>query len=135
MKARKINYKSVIKKLKAVQSEIKSKEKILIVLAEKLNNGSYRIAETTKEYKRKDFIIENEKKFNNYIENLKNEECTIIIDDELISLTEEISEKITKQCTKKELKTIINDLEETETDKIILKNIKTITGDDENEII
>ena len=135
MKARKINYKSVIKKLKAVQSEIKSKEKILIVLAEKLNNGSYRIAETTKEYKRKDFIIENEKKFNNYIENLKNEECTIIIDDELISLTEEVSEKITKQCTKKELKTIINDLEETETDKIILKNIKTITGDDENEII
>ena len=135
MKARKINYKSVIKKLKAVQSEIKSKEKILIVLAEKLNNGSYRIAETTKEYKRKDFIIENEKEFNNYIENLKNEECTIIIDDELISLTEEISEKITKQCTKKELKTIINDLEETETDKIILKNIKTITGDDENEII
>lgn len=135
MKARKINYKSVIKKLKAVQSEIKSKEEILIVLAEKLNNGSYRIAETTKEYKRKDFIIENEKKFNNYIENLKNEECTIIIDDELISLTEEVSEKITKQCTKKELKTIINDLEETETDKIILKNIKTITGDDENEII
>lgn len=135
MKARKINYKSVIKKLKAVQSEIKSKEKILIVLAEKLNNGSYRIAETTKEYKRKDFIIENEKEFNNYIENLKNEECTVIIDDELISLTEEISEKITKQCTKKELKTIINDLEETETDKIILKNIKTITGDDENEII
>ncbi len=135
MKARKINYKSVIKKLKAVQSEIKSKEKILIVLAEKLNNGSYRIAETTKEYKRKDFIIENEKEFNNYIENLKNEECTIIIDDELISLTEEVSEKITKQCTKKELKTIINDLEETETDKIILKNIKTITGDDENEII
>ena len=135
MKARKINYKSVIKKLKAVQSEIKSKEKILIVLAEKLNNGSYRIAETTKEYKRKDFIIENEKEFNNYIENLKNEECTVIIDDELISLTEEISEKITKQCTKKELKTIINDLEETETDKIRLKNIKTITGDDENEII
>ena len=135
MKARKINYKSVIKKLKAVQSEIKSKEEILIVLAEKLNNGSYRIAETTKEYKRKDFIIENEKEFNNYIENLKNEECTIIIDDELISLTEEVSEKITKQCTKKELKTIINDLEETETDKIILKNIKTITGDDENEII
>ena len=135
MKARKINYKSVIKKLKAVQSEIKSKEKILIVLAEKLNNGSYRIAETTKEYKRKDFIIENEKEFNNYIENLKNEECTVIIDDELISLTEEVSEKITKQCTKKELKTIINDLEETETDKIILKNIKTITGDDENEII
>ena len=61
MKARKLNYKTLLKHVEAVQKEIKIKEKPVFILIEKLTNGSYSVAETSQEHKRKDFIIKNEK--------------------------------------------------------------------------
>lgn len=138
MKARKINYKAVIKKLNSVQYEINSKDEPIIIIAEKLENGSYQIAKTTKNYKRRDFIIENEKKFNEFLENIKSDKCTVIIDDSIDCLSEEMSKQVAKHCTDEELHFLIEDLEnnlENEIymnryEKIIIKNVKEIIGDD-----
>ena len=77
---KKINYKLVLKRLENVKIP-KSNTTPIIILAEKLENGSYQIAETFEKYKRKDFIIKNEEKFNEFIEKIDQEKCTIIIDD------------------------------------------------------
>ena len=120
-------YKIILKKLENIKVP-KSNTTPIIILAEKLENGSYQISETFKNYKRKDFIIENEDKFNNFIEQINQEECTIIIDDILNCISKPMANKIILNCTDEELYTIINEEEgqEKEVGQIIARNIEKI---------
>ena len=142
MKSKKINYKSILKRLEEIQVEKDKSNDIIIVIAEKQQDGTYWIAETNRAYKRKDFFLKGEDKFNDYIEKLDRENCTILIDDMLENQTKEISEQVAKHCTTEELETIVKEFEEIENklgeieidknydtpkaDKIIIKNIKEI---------
>lgn len=119
-------YKIILKKLENIKIPKENTEP-LIILAEKLKNGSYQIAETFKNYKRKDFIIENEDKFNNFIEQINQEECTIIIDDILNCIPKPMANKIVLNCTDEELNTIINEAEGKEKWQIIARNLEEIT--------
>ncbi len=126
---KKINYKLVLKRLENVKIP-KSNTTPIIILAEKLENGSYQIAETFENYKRKDFIIENEEKFNDFIEKIDQEKCTIIIDDVLSCISKPMVNKIIFNCTGEELYTIINEEEgqEKEVGQILKRNLEEITG-------
>ena len=126
---KKINYKLVLKRLENVKIP-KSNTTPIIILAEKLENGSYQIAETFENYKRKDFIIENEEKFNDFIEKINQEKCTIIIDDVLSCISKPMVNKIIFNCTNEELYTIINEEEgqEKEVGQILKRNLEEITG-------
>ncbi len=126
---KKINYKLVLKRLENVKIP-KSNTTPIIILAEKLENGSYQIAETFENYKRKDFIIENEEKFNEFIEKIDQEKCTIIIDDVLSCISKPMVNKIIFNCTGEELYTIINEEEgqEKEVGQILKRNLEEITG-------
>ena len=142
MKSKKINYKSILKRLEEIQVEKDKTNDIIIVIAEKQQDGTYWIAETNRAYKRKEFTLKGEDKFNDYIEKLDRENCTILIDDMLENQTKEISEQVAKHCTTEELETIVKEFEEIENklgeieidknydtpkaDKIIIKNIKEI---------
>lgn len=142
MKSKKINYKSILKRLEEIQVEKDKSNDIIIVIAEKQQDGTYWIAETNRAYKRKEFTLKGEDKFNDYIEKLDRENCTILIDDMLENQTKEISEQVAKHCTTEELETIVKEFEEIENklgeieidknydtpkaDKIIIKNIKEI---------
>lgn len=119
-------YKIILKKLENIKVP-KNNTTPIIILAEKLENGSYQIAETFKNYKRKDFIIENEDKFNNFIEQINQEECTIIIDDILNCIPKPMANKIVLNCTDEELYTIINNEEGKEIGQIIARNLEEIT--------
>ena len=119
-------YKIILKKLENIKVP-KNNTTPIIILAEKLENGNYQIAETFKNYKRKDFIIENEDKFNNFIEQIKQEECTIIIDDILNCISRPMANKIVLNCTDEELYTIINNEEGKEIGQIIARNLEEIT--------
>ena len=114
MKSKKINYKNILKRLEEIQVEKDKSNDIIIVIAEKQQDGTYWIAETNRAYKRKDFFLKGEDKFNDYIEKLDIENCTILIDDMLESVTVEMSEQVAKCCTTEELKTIVNEFEEIE---------------------
>lgn len=126
---KKINYKLVLKRLENVKIP-KSNTTPIIILAEKLENGSYQIAETFENYKRKDFIIENEEKFTEFIEKIDQEKCTIIIDDVLSCISKPMVNKIIFNCTGEELYTIINEEEgqEKEVGQILKRNLEEITG-------
>lgn len=126
---KKINYKLVLKRLENVKIP-KSNTTPIIILAEKLENGSYQIAETFENYKRKDFIIESEEKFNDFIEKIDQEKCTIIIDDVLSCISKPMVNKIIFNCTNEELYTIINEEEgqEKEVGQILKRNLEEITG-------
>ena len=126
---KKINYKLVLKRLENVKIP-KSNTTPIIILAEKLENGSYQIAETFENYKRKDFIIESEEKFNDFIEKINQEKCTIIIDDVLSCISKPMVNKIIFNCTNEELYTIINEEEgqEKEVGQILKRNLEEITG-------
>ena len=142
MKSKKINYKNILKRLNEIQMEKDKSNDIIIVIAEKQQDGTYWIAQTNRAYKRKEFTLKGEDKFNDYIEKLDIENCTILIDDMLENTTEEIMEQMAKHCTTEELKTIVNEFEKIENefgeiesdknydtpeaDKIIIKNIKEI---------
>lgn len=127
MKARKLNYKTLLKHVEAVQKEIKIKEikeKPVLILIEKLSNGSYSVAETSQEHKRKDFIIKNEKQLNKYIELLNKDNCIIIIDDMIEMISEDMYQRVIKECTTEELHLIIETLENKGDQKVIDKIFK-----------
>ena len=124
---KKINYKLVLKRLENVKIP-KSNTTPIIILAEKLENGSYQIAETFENYKRKDFIIENEEKFNDFIEKIDQEKCTIIIDDVLSCISKPMVNKIIFNCTGEELYTINRRRQEKEVGQILKRNLEEITG-------
>lgn len=123
MKSKKINYKSILQRLKEIQVEKNKADDVIIVIAEKQQDGTYWIAQTNRDYKRKDFFLKGEDKFNNYIEKLDRENCTIIINDEIASMTDEINSRITKNCTDEELHTLI-EIAEKSTDTEIIDNEK-----------
>lgn len=119
MKARKLNYKTLLKHVEAVQKEIKIKEKPVFILIEKLTNGSYSVAETSQEHKRKDFIIKNEKQLNEYMELLNKDNCIIIIDDMVEIISRDMYQRVIKECTTQELHLIIETMENKGEQKII----------------
>ncbi|WP_270851266.1 hypothetical protein [Fusobacterium varium] len=119
MKARKLNYKTLLKHVEAVQKEIKIKEKPVFILIEKLTNGSYSVAETSQEHKRKDFIIKNEKQLNEYLGLLNKDNCIIIIDDMIEMISEDMYQGVIKECTTQELHLIIETMENKGEQKII----------------
>lgn len=124
MKARKLNYKALLKHIEEVHKEVKTKENPVIILIEKLSNGSYSAAETSQDHKRKDFIIKNEKQLNEYLELLNNEDCTIIIDDMIEIISEDMYQRVIKECTTQELHLIIETLENKGDQKVIDKIFK-----------
>ena len=119
MKARKLNYKTLLKHVEAVQKEIKIKEKPVFILIEKQTNGSYSVAETSQEHKRKDFIIKNEKQLNEYLGLLNKDNCIIIIDDMIEMISEDMYQGVIKECTTQELHLIIETMENKGEQKII----------------
>lgn len=137
MKAKRLNYKTVLKKLNDVQIGIYRQDEPGIIMVEKLSDGSFKVINTTKNYKRIEFTLKGQKEFDKYLESIKNFDCTIIIDDFIEQLTDEVTKQITKNCTDEELKFIIEDENHNtyKTDEIIIKNIKKIIGDDNNGTI
>ncbi|MEG9318215.1 hypothetical protein [Fusobacterium varium] len=127
MKARKLNYKALLKHIEEVHKEVKTKEKPVIILIEKLSNGSYSVAETSQDHKRKDFIIKNEKQLNEYMELLNNEDCTIIIDDMIEMISEDMYQRVIKECTNEELHLMIETIENEGDQKVIDKIFKDNT--------
>lgn len=125
---KRINYQSVIKRIKNIKTP-KVNTPPIIILAEKLDDGSYQIAETFENYRRKDFIIENEEKFNKFIDSIESENCTIIIDDVLSCISKPMLDKVVLNCTNEELYKIINESEDQEKEigQVITRNLKEIT--------
>lgn len=140
---KKINYKNILKKLNEIQIN-KDNDKPILIIAEKLENGAYQIIEDLKNYKRNDFTIENKEKFDEYLKRIDNPDCTVIINDMIDQLSDDMTEEVIKQCTTEELKIIVNEFEEIEkelgeiendknydtpkADKIILNGIKNIVN-------
>lgn len=122
------NYKAILKRLENIKFT-KGSITPLIIIAEKLENGSYRIIETFGDYKRKEFIIENEEKFNDFMGKIDQEKCTIIIDDILSNITQQLGMKAILNCTDEELYTILNEEEgqEKEIGQILKRNLEELT--------
>lgn len=124
----KSSYKLILKRLDKIKIPESNKTPIIII-AEKLENGSYQIAETFENYKRKDFIIEDEDKFNNFLEKIDENKCTVIIDDILNCIPKEMASKVLITSTDEELYKILNEEEgqEKEIGQIITRNLEKIT--------
>lgn len=123
----KSNYKLILKRMDKIKIPESNKTPIIII-AEKLENGSYQIAETFENYKRKDFIIEGEEKFNNFLEKIDENKCTVIIDDILNCIPKEMASKVLITSTDEELYKILNEEEgqEKEIGQIITRNLEKI---------
>lgn len=123
----KSSYKIILKRLDKIKIPESNKTPIIII-AEKLENGSYQIAETFENYKRKDFIIEDEEKFNKFLEKIDENKCTVIIDDILNCIPKEMASKVLITSTDEELYKILNEEEgqEKEIGQIITRNLKKI---------
>ena len=124
MKARKLNYKALLKHIEEVHKEVKTKENPVFILIKKLSNGSYSVAETSQEHKRKDFIVKNEKQLNEYMEPLNKDNCIIIIDDMIEMISEDMYQRVIKECTNEELHLIIETIENEGNQKVIDKIFK-----------
>lgn len=131
MKTRKTNYNGILRKINQVYTKIKSNDLPIIIIADQLKDGRWKIAQTTKDYKRTDFIIDTSEEFENYLKTISGIDCTVIIDDEFEKFSDDLITKVTKECTNEELKSIIageND------EQIIKEKVKKIIGDERNEI-
>lgn len=130
------NYKLILKRLKKIKIPENSITPI-IILAEKIENGSYQIAEIFKNYRRRDFTLKNEKKFNDFLEKANQYDCTIIIDDVLKCISKPMANKVVLNCSNNELYRILNEEEgqEKEVGQIIKKNLEEIAENKEDVFI
>lgn len=127
MKARKINYNLIQKKIGELHRNIKTETAPVIVIAEVLANGSYKVLENIKNGKQRQLKFENEVEFNKYLDTL--EKCTVIIDDYLEKLDTDILDDTFKAMSVEELRIIAIDDESIETseeerEKILINGIK-----------
>lgn len=127
MKARKTNYNLIQKRVNEIHKNIKTEAKPIIIIAELLDNGSYKVLENIKNGKQRQLKFKNEAEFSKYLGTL--EKCTIIIDDYLEKLDTDILDDIFKAMPVEELRIIAMDNESIETfeeerEKILIKGIK-----------
>lgn len=127
MKARKTNYSLIQKRVNEIHKNIKTESKPIIIIAELLDNGSYKVLENIKNGKQRQLKFENEVEFNKYLDTL--EKCTVIIDDYLEKLDTDILDDTFKTMSVEELRIIAIDDESIETseeerEKILINGIK-----------
>lgn len=127
MKARKTNYSLIQKRVNEIHKNIKTESKPIIIIAELLDNGSYKVLENIKNGKQRQLKFENEVEFNKYLDTL--EKCTVIIDDYLEKLDTDILDDTFKAMSVEELRIIAIDDESIETseeerEKILINGIK-----------
>lgn len=127
MKARKTNYSLIQKRVNEIHKNIKTESKPIIIIAELLDNGSYKVLENIKNGKQRQLKFKNEVEFNKYLDTL--EKCTVIIDDYLEKLDTDILDDTLKAMPVEELRIIAMDDEsvgtsEEEREKILIKGIK-----------
>lgn len=127
MKARKTNYNLIQKRVNEIHKNIKTEAKPIIIIAELLDNGSYKVLENIKNGKQRQLKFKNEVEFNKYLDTL--EKCTVIINDYLEKLDTDILDDTFEVMSVEELRILAEDdvdLDENEKNKIMVKNIKRI---------
>lgn len=123
MKARKTNYSLIQKRVNEIHKNIKTESKPIIIIAELLDNGSYKVLENIKNGKQRQLKFKNEVEFNKYLDTL--EKCTVIIDDYLEKLDTDILDDTLKAMPVEELRIIAMD-DNLNKNEIMVKNIKKI---------
>lgn len=127
MKARKTNYSLIQKRVNEIHKNIKTESKPIIIIAELLDNGSYKVLENIKNGKQRQLKFKNEAEFSKYLDTL--EKCTVIVDDWIKELDDSILDDTFKAMPVEELRILADDdvdLDENEKNKIMVKNIKRI---------
>lgn len=123
MKARKTNYSLIQKRVNEIHKNIKTESKPIIIIAELLDNGSYKVLENIKNGKQRQLKFKNEVEFNKYLDTL--EKCTVIINDYLEKLDTDILDDTLKAMPVEELRIIAMD-DNLNKNEIMVKNIKKI---------
>lgn len=123
MKARKTNYSLIQKRVNEIHKNIKTESNPIIIIAELLDNGSYKVLENIKNGKQRQLKFKNEVEFNKYLDTL--EKCTVIIDDYLEKLDTDILDDTLKAMPVEELRIIAMD-DNLNKNEIMVKNIKKI---------
>lgn len=127
MKARKTNYSLIQKRVNEIHKSIKTESKPIIIIAELLDNGSYKVLENIKNGKQRQLKFKNEAEFSKYLDTL--EKCTVIVDDWIKELDDSILDDTFEAMSVEELRILADndvDLDENEKNKIMVKNIKKL---------
>ena len=104
---KKINYQGILKRIEILKVP-KNNTSPIIIVAEKLGDGSYQVKKTFDNYQTKDIIIKNEGKLKELVGKIDQEKCSIIIDDIVTCVSKPLINKIILNCTSEELYKVIN---------------------------